>query len=420
MIVLVVGEGAREHALVWTLAMQGDVVYCAPGNAGTALHGTNVEIASDDIAGLLRFAYQESIELTVVGPEEPLRLGIVDMFQAVDIPIVGPTAEAAKIETSKIFARELMKEIGVPCAHGESFGRSDEAIHYLRNTPGPWVVKADGLAAGKGVVVTDLREEAEAAVVSMMDKKIFGAAGSLIVIEEKLVGREISVIALVSGSSIVPLVSACDYKRALKGDQGPNTGGMGAFCPSGFLTPDRKKWIMDNVMHPVVARMKELGKPYSGFLYAGLMDDETNGFKVLEFNCRLGDPETQVIIPRLRSKLSHLLMATAKGYLEDRHAWWDDDVRVGVVMTSADYPAPSPVGYAIYGLDDIESDAVVFHGATRVDPGSDVVRTAGGRVLTVVGRGATMAAAHAHAYKNMRCIRFYRAQYRTDIAKVGR
>ncbi|WLD12325.1 phosphoribosylamine--glycine ligase [Planctellipticum variicoloris] len=418
--VLVLGSGGREHALVWKLKQSPSVtqVFCAPGNAGIGLDAVNVDISSTDTARLLKFVAKEQIDLTVVGPEIPLVAGVVDEFLNAGHKIFGPTSKAAELEGSKRFSKELMKRANVPTADFSSFTNAAEANSYLDEREiERCVVKADGLAAGKGVVVCSSREEARDTIKRMLIMKEFGAAGARIVIEERLVGEEASLLALVDGKTIVPLEAAQDHKAAFDGDTGPNTGGMGAYCPTPIMTPDLIDLAVEKVLVPVVHQLKKEGRPFRGCLYAGLMLT-SQGPKVLEFNVRFGDPETQAVLMRLKSDLGLALMAAATGTLEDMPPLeWDPRPSVCVVMASAGYPGEYQKGKAIRGLDDAAQieDAKVFHaGTVRGEDGQ--ILTDGGRVLGVTALGDTISQAKLRAYQTVKCIRWEGAWCRKDIS----
>lgn len=424
--ILVIGNGGREHAIVWKLKQSPTVtqVFCAPGNAGTGLDATNVDIKATDIPRLLKFAQAEKIDLTVVGPEVPLVAGIVDEFLKANLVIFGPTKKAAELEGSKTFAKELMKRANVPTAEFRVFTNSAEAISYIdeKEHTERFVVKADGLAAGKGVVVCSSKEEARDAIRRMLLKKEFGEASDRIVIEECLVGEEVSLLALVDGKTIIPLEAAQDHKAAHDGDTGPNTGGMGAYSPTPIISSDLIDLVVEKVLIPVVHQLKKEGRPFRGCLYAGLM--LTNqGPKVLEFNVRMGDPETQAVLMRLKSDLAQLLLATAEGKLDTiESVEWDPRPSVCVVMASAGYPGDYEKGKPLRGLEEaaLVPDAKVFHAGT-LKMGDQIVND-GGRVLGVTALGDTLAEAKLHAYQAVKCIRWDGAWCRKDISDkaVGR
>jgi phosphoribosylamine--glycine ligase len=417
--ILVVGQGGREHALVWKLKQspQVEAVFCAPGNAGTARDGVNVDIPVTDIPRLVKFATNERIDLTVVGPEVPLVLGIVDEFLKAGLRIFGPTKKAAELEGSKKFAKELMRRAAVPTADFRVFTNAAEALSYLEEREVQRVVvKADGLASGKGVVVCSTREEAATAVKQMLIHKEFGAAGERIVIEDRLEGQEASLLALVDGQTIVPLEAAQDHKAAYDGDTGPNTGGMGAYCPTPVITSDVVDLAVEKILIPTVHELRKDHRQFRGCLYAGLM--LTNqGPKVLEFNVRFGDPETQAVLMRLKSDLATVLYATAEGKLDECEPLeWDPRPSVTVVMAAEGYPASYRKGDAIRGLAEAAEvpDAKVFHAGTQLK--HDQVVTDGGRVLGVTALGDNLAQAKLHAYQAVKCIRWDGAWCRKDIS----
>jgi len=423
--VLVIGKGGREHALVWKLAQSPSVerVFCAPGNAGTARDGVNVPIEANDIERLVRFAKKEGIGLTVVGPEEPLALGIVDQFQAAGLRIFGPSRQAAQIEASKVFAKQLMRHADVPTAEFRVFDHPDPARHYLETREYPVVIKADGLAAGKGVIVCSNTEEALEGIQRIMVREEFGrAAGRQIVVEKRLEGQELSIQALVSGRSIVMLQPTQDHKAAFDNDQGPNTGGMGAYCPAPLATPELLQEIESTIFVPIVHAMKRGRRPFRGLLYAGIM--VTNqGPRVLEFNCRFGDPETQPLLMRLKTDLLDLLEAVVDDRLDELSEdslQWDPRPAVCVVMASQGYPGNYARGKVIRGLDEAAKlpNVKVFHAGTKLE--KDFVVTDGGRVLGVTALGETLAEAKRNAYQAVEKIHFQGAFYRRDIAdKAG-
>ena len=415
--VLVVGSGAREHAIAWKLSQSPQVgaLFMAPGNAGTVALGTNLPTGAADIDGLAPAARQHAIDLTVVGPEVPLAEGIVDRFQKEGLSIFGPTRAAAQIEASKGFAKEFMQRHGIPCAEGMAFDSYAEAHRFLQHRDGPVVVKADGLAAGKGVTVAWTRAEAEAALDASMNRMVFGNAGATVVVEEFLDGREVSVFAFTDGHHLSPLVAACDYKRVGDGDQGPNTGGMGSYSPPEFWDAQLAGEADTLVFRPAVSGLAEEGRTYQGVLYGGLVLTR-DGLRVLEFNARLGDPETQVVLPLLETDLLEIAQATVRGDLTETRIRWSSQACVGVVMASEGYPGEYATGFPITGLDDVPTDgeAMVFHAGTEMAEGG--ATTSGGRVLTVVGRAPTLAEARERAYAAVGRIRFQGAYYRRDIA----
>ena len=417
--VLLVGNGAREHAIAWKLSQSPMVglLFVAPGNAGTYSVARNIPIGAEDIPALLDFACDNAIDLTVVGPEAPLAEGIVDAFTSAGLLAFGPTKDAARIESSKAFAKSLMADCAVPTAMSDTFTDFEGARAHLGTCPIPIVVKADGLAAGKGVTVAQSREQAYTAIRESMLERQFGAAGDTVVIEECLEGQEVSVFAFVDGAYVSPMVAACDYKRVGDGDTGPNTGGMGSFSP-----PLPQHWnaaiesqVRSAIMEPVAQGLVNMGCPYRGILYLGMMLT-TDGPRVVEFNCRLGDPETQVILPRLETDLAQVLLATARGELEGMKIEWDSRACVGVVAASGGYPASYTTGYAISGIDAVDQDAIVFHAGTSL--ADDATVTAGGRVLTVAALGDTLEQARATAYDNIKRITFKDGFYRNDIAAL--
>jgi phosphoribosylamine--glycine ligase len=419
--VLVIGKGGREHALVWKLAQspRADRVYCAPGNAGTALDGVNVPIEATDFDRLVRFATKEAIGLTVVGPEEPLCLGIVNAFQEAGLRIFGPRREAAQIEASKVFAKQLMRHADVPTSEFRICDHPDPARHYIETREYPVVVKADGLAAGKGVIVCSNTEDALAAIDRIMVKEEFGrTAGRQVVIEKRLEGQELSIQALISGRGIVVLQPTQDHKAAFDNDQGPNTGGMGAYSPTPLATPELLEEIESTILVPTVHALKRGRRAFRGVLYAGIM--VTNqGPRVLEFNCRFGDPETQPLLLRLRTDLLDLFEAVVDDRLQDlpeSPLEWDPRPAVCVVMASQGYPGNYSKGRVITGLAEAAKlrDVKVFHAGTKLENGLFV--TDGGRVLGVTALGETLADAKRNAYEAVSRIHFQGAFYRSDIA----
>lgn len=418
---LVVGKGGREHALVWKLAQSPRVrhVFCAPGNAGTAQDGVNVPIAVNDFLGLERFARKESIGLTVIGPEEPLALGIVDHFQAAGLRVFGPSKEAARIEASKVFAKQLMRHADVPTADFRVFDHPEPARTYVASRDYPVVVKADGLAAGKGVIVCKTADDAKDAIRRIMEREEFGRdTGRQIVIEKRLDGEELSILALVSGRSLVPLPPTQDHKALFDGDEGPNTGGMGAYCPAPLATSELLAEIERDVLVATVHALKRSRRAFRGVLYAGLM--ATNqGPRVLEYNCRFGDPETQPLLMRLKTDLLDLLEAVVDdrlGEFAEEKLDWDPRPAVCVVMASEGYPGNYPKGRVITGLDEAAklSNVKVFHAGTKLENNFTV--TDGGRVLGVTALGDTLADAKRNAYEAVARIQFQGAHYRRDIA----
>ena len=413
---MIIGGGAREHALSWKIAQSPKIkdLYVTPGNAGTTSIAHNLNIRPTDIESLAKAAQDNGIDLTVVGPEAPLASGIVDHFERLGMPIFGPTKAAAQIESSKVFAKNLMQKYGIPCPSSVTFSSYPEAKKYLESQPTPVVVKADGLAAGKGVTVASSKEEALKALSEIMDAKIFGSAGDNVVIEECLTGKEVSLLAFTDGKTAIPLVPACDYKRVFDNDQGPNTGGMGSYSPPGFFGTEMTQQVMKTILQPIVKAMAQEGMPYRGVLYAGLMI-ATDGPKVLEFNARFGDPETQAILPRLQTDLVDILLAILDNKLSELTVEWNNDACVGVVMASAGYPGSYKTGYPITGLDNLDKAILVFHAGTKLGENAQVY-TDGGRVLTMTATGKTMSEARAKVYQNLPLINFNGCHYRNDIA----
>jgi len=413
--VLVIGGGGREHALVWKIRQSPQVkeVFCAPGNGGIAQLAECVDIAVDDLKGLRQFARRKRIDLTVVGPELPLTLGIVDFFQKEGLRIFGPCRAAAALEGSKAFAKEIMNTCGIPTAEFATFSDPEEAEAYLHKKQGPFVIKADGLAAGKGVIICQSRAEAFEAVEKIMKEKQFGQAGDKVIIEEYLRGEEVSVLAVTDGIHSVLLPSSQDHKAVFEGDRGPNTGGMGAYAPAPIMTLSLEETVGERIIRPVLQGLQKQGIEYRGVLYAGLMIT-AGGPKVLEFNCRFGDPETQAVLPLLGADLVDVMNAAVDGRMGEVHLQKEKDAAVCVVMASGGYPGAYSKGKVIHGLDDMPSDIVVFHAGTKVK-GRDIV-TSGGRVLGVTARGKTIKQAVDNAYKAVGGITFDGAYYRRDIA----
>ena len=414
--ILVVGGGGREHTLVWKIAQSPRItkVYAAPGNAGTAAIAENINVRPTDIEGLGKAAKEKGVDLVVVGPEAPLASGIVDYFDGLGIPIFGPTKAAAQIESSKVFARNLIEKYGIPCPRGAVFSSYSEARQYLREQKPPVVIKADGLAAGKGVIIAASLPEAEKALSDIMEARIFGSAGDKVIIDEYLGGREVSLIAFTDGKTVSPMVPACDYKKIGDGDQGPNTGGMGSYSPPGFFSIRMTKKVTKSILLPTVKAMAKEGLPYRGVLYAGLMIVNEEPL-VLEFNARFGDPETQVILPLLKTDLVDILMAVIEGKLDRAEIEWGSEACVGVVMSSAGYPGSYKTGFPIQGIDNVDRDVLVFHAGTKLGDGGTIY-TDGGRVLTVVGVGKDIAEAREKVYGNIPKIYFEGCYYRKDIA----
>ena len=416
--VLLVGQGAREHAVAWKLRQSAEVeaIYVAPGNAGTAQVATNLPIGPRDIDALVEAAGELNIDLYLATMDDPQPLGLVDRLRARGFPCFGPTAAAAQLEASKAWAKQFMVDHGVRTARHRAFRDHGEAAAYVESLPeGPLVVKASGLAAGKGALVCDDREGALAALDAIMVKRAFGAAGEVALVEERLRGWETSAHAICDGTTAVLTPSATDYKRALMGDRGPNTGGMGACSPSVDVTPALTAAIDRDVVQPTIAGMAALGRPFNGALYPGLMITEDGNY-VLEYNARLGDPEAQVLMMRLESDLFTICAAAAAGELASVDIEWSDEAAVGVVLASGGYPEAYPTGRLIEGLDAVDDDVQVFHAGTKETP--EGVVTNGGRVLTVTARGPTLEAARTKAYDNARRISFEGASMRRDIAQV--
>ena len=415
--ILVIGSGGREHALVWKLSQSPRVkrLHCAPGNAGTAALATNHPVAATDLPGLLALAKSEAIDLTVVGPDDPLAMGIVDLFRAEGLRVFGPTAAAARLEASKSFAKDFMVRHGIPTAGSATFADAEAALAHCASARHPLVVKADGLALGKGVVIAQTPEESSRAVREAMIEKVFGSAGDTVVIEEFLTGPECSIHALVDGSSYALFPDAKDHKRALEGDQGLNTGGMGTISPSREVEGPMQARIREEVLDPFLRGLKADDLEFSGMLFPGLMMTP-DGPKVLEFNCRFGDPETQSLMRRLRSDLLDLIEATVDGTLATVTPEWDDRAAVCIVLASGGYPGPIEKGKEITGLADAASfdpEVVVFHAGTTLRDGTVV--TNGGRVLGVTALGSTLEVARSKAYAAADLIRFEGKQLRRDI-----
>lgn len=418
--ILIIGSGGREHALAWRLAQSPRVqtVYVAPGNGGTARTPKLQNVPITDLTQLADFAQEQDINLTLVGPEAPLAAGVVDLFQARALPIFGPTQAAAQLESSKDFAKQFMVRHGIPTAAYQTFTDAQAAHDYVNQHGAPIVVKADGLAAGKGVVVAQTAEEAHAAIDSMLAGKALGDAGARVVIEEFLDGEEASFIVMCDGNNVLPLASSQDHKRLGTGDTGPNTGGMGAYSPAPIVTAELHDRIMKEVILPTVEGMRADGFPFTGFLYAGLMitpgaDAASTEIKVLEFNCRMGDPETQPILMRVKGDLLPVFENAVAGTLDQAVIEWDPRVALGVVIAAANYPATPRTGDLIEGLPEDEADCMVFHAGTRLQ--DDRVYTAGGRVLCVTALGESVEAAQRRAYQTVDQIRFDGMQVRRDI-----
>jgi phosphoribosylamine---glycine ligase len=414
--VLVVGSGGREHTLAWKLTQSAalEALYCAPGNAGTAAIATNLDVADSDIDGIVTVARELAIDLVVVGPEAPLAAGLADRLRENNFLVFGPDQAAAQIESSKSWAKEIMDEWGVRTGRAQIATSAESAWAALGAAEFPVVVKADGLTTGKGVYVCSEPQEAEEAIQLLMQEGIFGSAGATVLIEEFLEGLEVSILAITDGETIIPLMPACDYKRIGEGDTGPNTGGMGAYCPPGAVDAAFVERIVKEVLAPTLAGIRARAGAYRGVLYAGLILTE-DGPKVLEFNCRFGDPEIQVVLPMLESDFLNLCMATARGELSGVPPLaWSEGACVGVVLASQGYPASYETGLEISGLDHIPEGGLVFQAGTVLE--GERTRTSGGRVLAAVGKGATLAAARDSAYAVADAIHFDGAYRREDIA----
>jgi phosphoribosylamine--glycine ligase len=415
--ILVIGGGGREHALTWKLRQSPrvDRIFCAPGNAGTRETSENISIPVSDLKALVRFAKEARVDLTVVGPDDPLAAGIVDLFTAEKLRAFGPDKSAARIESSKIFAKELMRTQKIPTADAGTFSKSSDAVRHCEGLRFPIVIKADGLALGKGVVIAADAETARSTIDDMMNQARFGDAGRRIIIEEFLYGTECSLHALVDGKDYVLLESARDHKRALEGDQGPNTGGMGAFSPADNWNSELQSRFDTEIMKPLLCGLIQQGVTFRGLLYPGLIIT-SDGPRVLEFNCRFGDPETQALLPRMKSDLLPLLEATVDGKIGQCAIEWDTRAAVTVVLASGGYPGKYETGKSISGLDEAAKveDVQIFHAGTRRD-GSEV-KTAGGRVLAVTALGPTLEAARSRAYEAVSRIHFENCHYRRDIA----
>ncbi len=413
--ILVVGSGGREHTMVWKLSQspRKPQIFCAPGNAGIESLAACLPIKADDITALKDFVIKEQVDLTVVGPEAPLANGIVDEFRKAKLKIFGPTKNAARLESSKIFSKDVMATAKIPTARAKSFDKMDAALAYVDTHELPVVIKADGLAQGKGVIIATTREQARQAIVDSMEHAVFGQAGRQVLIEQFLDGEELTIMAFTDGKTVVPMLPAQDHKRVGDGDTGLNTGGMGAYCPAPLGTPALRVQVTREVLQPIVSAMSRMGSPFQGVLYAGIMVVKGVPY-VLEFNARMGDPETQVVLPLLKSDLIDVIEAVVEHRLDQFTVEWHDDCAVCVVMTSEGYPGSYETGRPIHGLADGEPSATVFHAGTA-RRGSEIV-TAGGRVLGVTGRGPTIAEAQLAAYRRVRNISFAGHHFRTDIA----
>ncbi len=414
--VLVVGGGGREHTILWKLAQSplNPTLYAAPGNGGIAEIATCVDIKATDVEGVVRFAKDEQIDLTVVAPDDPLMLGMVDRLEAEGLKAFGPRQNAAIIEGSKVFSKDLMKKYGIPTAAYEVFDDSEKALAYLKTVSFPTVIKAEGLALGKGVIIAADYQEAEAAVKDIMCDKVFGDAGSRVVIEEFLTGQEVSVLAFTDGKTLCPMVSAQDHKRAYDNDEGLNTGGMGTFSPSRLYSEAIHSECLNNIFMPTMKAMNQEGRPFKGVLYFGLIMTK-NGVKVIEYNARFGDPETQVVLPRLKTDLLEIFLAVAEERLADIKIEWADNAAVCVVLASGGYPKQYAKGLPISGIKDAEMEEgiTVFHAGTKRE--GDSIVTAGGRVLGVTAVSDNLDNAIKKAYQGVSKIKFDKMHYRTDI-----
>jgi phosphoribosylamine--glycine ligase len=416
--VLIIGSGGREHALAWKIAQSHEVdeIYCAPGNGGISDIARCIDIKATDIDGVVNFAKQNAIDLTVVAPDDPLAMGMVDALEAVGCRAFGPRRDAAAIEASKAFAKQLMHKYNIPTAKYEVFDDYEKAAAYVEKCPVPIVIKADGLALGKGVTVAMDRQDALAALKSIMLDKVFKEAGSRVVIEQYLTGHEVSVLAFSDGKTVVPMISAQDHKRAYDGNKGPNTGGMGAIAPSPYYTPDVKQRVEREIIYPTIAAMAAEGRLFKGVLYFGLMLTD-DGPKVLEYNARFGDPEAQAVLPLLKSDLVGIMEAIIDQRLDEVKIEWYDKAAACVVLASGGYPAHYTTGYPIMGLDDIDDpDVIVFHAGIKKE--GDVYYTAGGRVLGVTAVADDLDAALNKAYESVQKIKFKDMHYRKDIGRV--
>jgi phosphoribosylamine--glycine ligase len=391
-------------------------IYVAPGNAGTAQIAQNVGNNPDNIEGLVKLTQEKGIEMVVVGPEVPLAEGIVDRFQTLGIPIFGPTKGAAQIESSKAFSKGLMLKYGIPCARSKSFSDYGQAADYVKGQAYPLWIKADGLAAGKGAIIAESLLQAQEILSDLMEAKSLGTAGDTVIIEESMSGVEMSSFIFTDGLTVTPMADACDYKRINDGNEGPNTGGMGAYSPPRFYTPELGKNVRETIMEPAVKAMNREKRLYKGILYGGLMITE-DGPKVIEFNARLGDPEAQVVLPRLKTDLVDIMLAVIDGDLGRINVELSEEACIGVVMASGGYPGRYQTGFPISGLDDVDKEITVFHAGTRISPGGEVL-TNGGRVLAVTAMGETLAEAREKVYANISRIHFKGCHYREDIGSI--
>ena len=416
--ILVVGKGAREHALAWKVSQSSlvDDVFVAPGNGGTAEIAKNIDISETDISRLLDFVLKEKIDVTIVGPESSLEVGIVNLFRSRNLKIFGPTKEAALIETSKDFAKKLMVDNDIPTADYKTFDSYADAKEHIRLIKFPCVIKADGLASGKGVVIANTYDEANRFLYEQMIEEKFGIAGKKVIIEEFLIGEEVSVFTFVDGKNISNVIAACDYKKLLEGDLGPNTGGMGSYSPPTYWSDDLSENIKNKIIYPTINALSNLGTPYSGILYSGLILTE-NGPKVLEFNCRFGDPEAQTILPLLKTDLADLILKISDNKLNDINVQWADKNSVSIVLASGGYPEKYVTGYTIDGIEEISDSVLIFHAGTDIIPSSKLLVTNGGRVLTLTSLGNNLNDARNKVYLNLsNNILFENMFYRKDIA----
>ncbi|EES73516.1 phosphoribosylamine--glycine ligase [Paenibacillus sp. oral taxon 786 str. D14] len=416
--ILVIGAGGREHAICWSLAKspKADKIYCAPGNAGIGQIAELVPIQVNEFDKLAAFAEEKRVGLVVVGPDDPLADGIVDVFEAKNIPVFGPRKNAAHIEGSKTFMKDLLKKYNIPTAAYEKFDKYEQALKYLQSRPVPIVIKADGLAAGKGVTVAFTREEAETALKNIMVDKVFGESGSQVVIEEFLEGQEMSILSFVDGETVRPMVAAQDHKQVYDGDKGPNTGGMGTYSPLPHIADSIIEEAIETIIKPTAKAMVAEGRPFRGVLFAGLMITPDGKPKTIEFNARFGDPETQVVLPRLKSDLLEIFLAAVNGTLDQVDIEWSEEAAVCVVLASGGYPASYPKGLPIRGLEEAQAaGALVFHAGTSKNEAGEWV-TNGGRVLGVVGLGQSIAEARDKAYEAANLITFEGKHQRSDIA----
>lgn len=416
--ILVVGKGAREHALAWKVSQSSlvDDIFVAPGNGGTAEIAKNIDISETDISRLLDFVLKEKIDVTIVGPESSLEVGIVNLFRSRNLKIFGPTKEAALIETSKDFAKKLMVDNDIPTADYKTFDSYSDAKEHIRLIKFPCVIKADGLASGKGVVIANTYDEANRFLYEQMIEEKFGIAGKKVIIEEFLIGEEVSVFTFVDGKNISNVIAACDYKKLLEGDLGPNTGGMGSYSPPTYWSDDLSENIKNKIIYPTINALSNLGTPYSGILYSGLILTE-NGPKVLEFNCRFGDPEAQTILPLLKTDLVDLILKISDNKLNDINVQWADKNSVSIVLASGGYPEKYVTGYTIDGIEEISDSVLIFHAGTAIIPSSKLLVTNGGRVLTLTSLGNNLNEARNKVYSNLsNNILFENMFYRKDIA----